>query len=212
MYNRKKIDRGVYLIIDPQMERNKLLKKLKACLTMPLSAIQIWDHFKPGSNPDRFVEDILKLLDGKPVPLLINNRWELLRSHALDGVHFDHIPEDLQDIRSDIARPFICGLTCQNDLREIARAETLQMDYLSFCSMFPSETAQSCELVDFSSVKRAAQIFSGQLFLAGGIRPENLAALDSLPYDGIAVISGIMSSAQPAKQIQTYLQHKPIKI
>ena len=66
------------------------------------------------------------------------------------------------------------------------------VDYISFCSMFPSSSAATCEIVSYESVKKAAKIFDKPLFLAGGIYPGNIKQLKDLEYDGIAVISGII--------------------
>ena len=203
---------GIYLIIDPQMEQDLLLERLREACKQPITALQIWDHFKQNVDPGLLINKVLEALKHQNIPIIINNRWELLKDYPLHGVHFDQLPTDMQGIRQAISRPFISGLTCQNDLEIIRQAEREGMHYISFCSMFPSPTANSCERVDFQSVKAAAKLFSGQLFLAGGIRPDDLHTLNALPYDGIAIISGIMGSTQPANRIQEYLKNMPLNL
>lgn len=44
------------------------------------------------------------------------------------------------------------------------------------------------------------------LFLAGGIKPENMSKLVGLPFDGVAVVSGIMDSEKPNETIKAYLK------
>jgi thiamine-phosphate pyrophosphorylase len=73
--------------------------------------------------------------------------------------------------------------------------------------MFPSSTVSNCEIIDYETVKGAASIFKKPLFLAGGINPKNLSNLDELNYNGIAVISGIMSSENPEQVIDEYRQN-----
>ena len=48
-------------------------------------------------------------------------------------------------------------------------------------------------------------MFSGQVFLAGGISPENILKLKEVPYDGIAVASGILGAHHPEEALKQYL-------
>jgi thiamine-phosphate pyrophosphorylase len=98
----------------------------------------------------------------------------------------------------------MCGLTCNNDLTFVDWASKNKLDYISFCSIFPSSTVNSCELVSFNTINQAAKRYSLPIFLAGGIKPENLDKLKELDYAGIAVISGIMSSDRPDESIKKY--------
>ena len=70
--------------------------------------------------------------------------------------------------------------------------------------MFPSSTANSCDLVSFDNIKRVRTITNLPIFLAGGIKPENMEMLNELSYSGIAVVSGIMNAAQPAEALKMY--------
>lgn len=84
-----KIQNGIYLIVDPSMDRNVLVNKLREIIHEEIAAIQIWDNFKPNENPIEFINEILQLCHTKNIPVLINNRWELLKQTDLNGVHFD---------------------------------------------------------------------------------------------------------------------------
>ena len=203
------IQSGIYLIIDPAMEEEILLSKLNLIVEEEIAAIQIWDNFKEDQNIEELLLKIYERASANNIPVIINNRWELLKQIPLDGIHFDEIPENFNDIRKEINRDFIAGITCNNDLSIIEYAEKHQFDYISFCSMFPSKTANSCELVDFETVQKAKSIFSGKIFLAGGINLNNIENLSQLNYDGIAVVSGIMSAENPSENIKMY--HQKIK-
>jgi len=206
---RQTIQSGIYLIIDPPMEQEILFAKLNLIVKEEIAAIQVWDNFKEDQN----IEELLLKIDEKAspnnIPIIINNRWELLKQSPLDGIHFDEIPENFNDIKKEINRDFMVGITCNNELSTIEFAEKNQFDYISFCSMFPSQTANSCELVDFETVQKAKNIFSGKIFLAGGIDLSNIENLSQLNYDGIAVVSGIMSAENPSETIKKY--HQKIK-
>ncbi|MBD8083988.1 thiamine phosphate synthase [Chryseobacterium caseinilyticum] len=200
------IDSGIYLIIDPSMDEEILFSKLNLIVKEKIAAIQIWDNFKDNQNLEELLLKIYAKTSLHNIPLLINNRWEILKQIPLDGIHFDEIPENFNRIKKEINRDFITGITCNNDLSTIEYAEKHQYEYISFCSMFPSKTANSCELVSFATVQKAKSIFSGKIFLAGGIDLNTIENLDKLDYDGIAVVSGIMSAENPSETIKKYQQ------
>lgn len=203
------IQQGIYLIIDPSMNEEILFGKLNIILKEKISAIQVWDNFNKDQNIEELLLNIHEKASLKNIPIIINNRWELLKQIPLNGIHFDEIPDDLNKIKEEINRDFIIGITCNNELSTIEYAEKHQFDYISFCSMFPSKTANSCELVNFETVEKAKSIFSGKIFLAGGIDLNNIKNLDVLKYDGIAVVSGIMNAENPSGTIKSY--HQKIK-
>lgn len=201
-----KIKNGIYLILDPSMDRISLMLKLMEITQENIAAIQIWDNFNPHENPVPLINEILELCHPKKIPVLINNRWELLRQTKLDGVHFDEKHENMRKIKKELNRQIITGITCNNDLSLVNWANENEMNYLSFCSMFPSTTANTCELVSFETIREARKITDLPLFLAGGINPENMQKLDSLQYSGIAIVSGVMSAEKPGQEIKKYIK------
>jgi len=201
----KKMGSGIYLVVDPSMNKELLLQKLRQLVQEEIAAVQIWDHFLPGENITGLVNEILDLCHPHNIPVLVNNRWELLKQTALDGVHFDSKQDRIREWRNEWNRDCMIGITCGNDLSTVLWADANGLDYISFCSVFPSATAgDSCELVRFETIREARKITSLPVFLAGGIRPGNIDALHELEYSGIAVISGIMNADKPVEMFKMY--------
>lgn len=160
------------------------------------------------------IQPILALAAEYDVPVLVNEEWQLLKTTALHGVHFDTVPNHFDNIRKEIGRDFICGITCSNDLGVIEWADENRLDYISFCAMFPSPSVDNCPIVRPETVQKAREITSLPLFLSGGITLDNLGTLDNLDFDGVAVISGILKSDNPGKaasEIQQALNKKTAK-
>lgn len=201
------IGTGVYLVVDPAMDKMELYDKLDTVLEEGIAALQIWDHFSGSDDIPTLINELCQRCHAKNVPVLINNQWRYLANTPLDGVHFDTIPTDYDLVRATVDRPFRCGITCTNDMAPVYWARDHHADYISFCSMFPSGTAGNCEIVTPASVGEAQAIYPGPVFLAGGIRPENVAELKKLRYAGLAVISGVMSSDAPGEAIRQYQKH-----
>ncbi|WP_417588754.1 thiamine phosphate synthase [Owenweeksia hongkongensis] len=198
---------GIYLVIDPSMEEGKLLHKLESAIDGGIDILQIWNHWaKEAKHEDKLnlIDKITAIAAAKNVPVLINEEWQLLKETKLNGVHFDIIPENWTEVRKTIPKEKIIGFTAGNDLERIRWANENEIDYLSFCAMFPSSSAISCEIVKPSTVLLARQITTLPLFLSGGINPENLQSLGLLEFEGVAIISGIMSAENPIEKVKEY--------
>lgn len=193
------------MVLDPSMNEGDLLEKLTGALEgNGIAAVQVWDNFPASADNTDLINTICQICHRKEVPVFVNNRWQLLESSIADGVHFDEIPENLEEIKSSLDRNVQLGITCNNDLSIIKWADENNFDYVSFCSVFPSSTSNSCELVGFEVIRIARKLTSIPIFLSGGIRPENFERLQGLEFDGVAVVSGIMSSNDPAGATKEY--------
>lgn len=199
-----KVSGGIYLVIDPSMDENALLEKLKLVLKEGIAVVQLWDHWPFGIQKERVIMSICDLCHKYHVPVFINNEWELLKSLPLDGVHFDSIPANYDQIKQRLPKEIMVGITCNNDLSAVEWADKNNIDYISFCSIFPSSTSTSCELVSLQTIEQARKITSIPIFLAGGIQLSNLHKLEDLDFDGVALVSGIMSSINPAETARQY--------
>ncbi len=203
---KKTIQKGIYLVIDPSIDRNTLLSKLQQAIKGKIVAVQIWDNFKTGCNIKELIKEISSLCQSQNIPVLINNQWSLLLDSELDGVHFDTVPDNFNQLKQELGKEMIVGITCGNDLSVVKWADENGLDYVSFCSVFPSSTANSCELISFETIKQAYKITSLPIFLAGGIKPENIHLLNGLNYSGIAVVSGIMNADKPVEALKMYYE------
>lgn len=195
---------GIYVVVDPQQDEKLLLQRLEIIVEKGVTAVQIWDHFNENQDVEALVVKIQQLCMPRHIPLLINNRWEYVSKMGLDGIHFDHIPQNLADIKSKVGAKTIIGLTCGNAMESIEWAAQNKIDYISFCSLFPSISAGPCELVSHTVIRKARKLYKGTLYLAGGIHPNNLMDLSDLEFDGIAVISGLMDAEYPGRALEAY--------
>src|SRR5690606_23289816 len=125
MKNRK-ITGGLYLVLDPSMERSLLLQRLKEALEGGVELLQIWNNWLPGFDRNKkkhLIKEVAEVAKDYPVPILINEEWKLLLDGLLSGVHFDRIPENFALIRQKLPKNSIIGVTCGNDLRIVEWAD-----------------------------------------------------------------------------------------
>lgn len=202
----RKIEGGVYLVVDPMPGLQKIFTKIKSALEGGVDVIQLWDHWNPDLSPGELISAVCDLAHEYNVPVLINKHWQLLETFPLDGVHFDEIPSDLNRIKQQVGRRFFVGITCGNDQARIDWAISNNLDYISFCSMFSSSTANSCELVRHDLVKEVRAATDMPIYVAGGITMDNLPSLVPLGISGVALVSGIMKADDPRHAANTFKQ------
>lgn len=199
----KEVSTGIYVVVNPNMETDHLLSQLIKIKNENIAALQIMEN--PEWRLDKsLLKAILDIFSQTTTPVLINNQWRLCRELPFDGIHFDRLPENLIEIEQNIGRSFLRGLTLENDLSEVKKAEELGFDYFSFCSLFPSKTIDNCEIVDPDTIVKCRSITSLPVFLAGGITLENIRSLKGLPFDGIAMVSSIMTAEKPKQLLREF--------
>lgn len=209
MKHKISIDTGLYLVLDPSMPLDILINKLKEALDGGVSVLQIWNNWPSTfsfADKIELVNAITAIASKRNIPVLVNEEWELLKDTTLSGVHFDHIPGQYENIRATLQRDFIVGITCSNDLAHIKWAEQHQLDYVSFCAIFPSKSAGECEIVAPETIMKARKITNIPFFISGGITANNLLKLKNLDFTGVAVISGILNADSPKEAALSYLQ------
>lgn len=195
----KLVEGGIYLVLDPSQEREKLLTGLeKALQSGKVCAVQLWDHWGGVENKDVLIGKIKSVCREAEVALLVNNSRQMMEEYAFDGIHFDTMPADpLGDIRRNAGRPILIGLTLGNDPGPLRSAGAKALDYVSFCSVFPSASAGACEIVSREAIQEARTLTHLPVFLSGGVNLSTMSKLQGLVFEGVAVISGVMNDPDP---------------
>lgn len=204
----RKIDfekgKGLYIILDLKTLQKDFITKLQDMLKEQVLAVQIWDNMPDYSAYAAILKDLVRLLKTYETPILMNNRLDLVEAYQFDGVHFDEIPADWDDLLPRLAHKIV-GITCTNNREILEWADRQRIDYVSFCSMYPSANNSRCELVDPEVVAEFQGKYKIPFFLAGGITPENIDTLSPLSYSGIALVSGLMTRDNPRELLKNVL-------
>lgn len=201
---RYNIKGGLYLVVDPSMQFDNLLAKIESALKGGIDVLQIWNHWNEKADKIRIIQSIVELVHQYDVPAIINENIALLDVTDLDGIHFDNIPQNFEELKSQIKTNTIIGITCGNDFDKIQWAINQGLDYISFCSVFPSRSVNTCDLVNKEMIYKARSATQMPIFLSGGIDLTNLDDLKDTRMDGIAVVSDIMSAKDPKEKTRQY--------
>src|SRR5690554_7717854 len=110
MNKNMKIKGGVYLVLDPSVDKQILLEKLEQALQGGVRLLQIWNNWPDSfqlADKHRLIEAIRLVARDYGGPFIINEDWELLENDALSGIHFDRLPANYAARQSKIRRDFI---------------------------------------------------------------------------------------------------------
>lgn len=201
---RFEIKGGLYLVVDPSMQFDVLHAKIEDAIKGGVDIIQLWNHWNDADDKIKIAQSIIELSHRFNIPVIINENIDLLNNTDADGIHFDEIPQNFDQIKSILKKNSIIGITCSNDFSKIEWAINNQLDYISFCSVFPSSSVNTCDIVSKEIIIKTRAATKMPMFLSGGIDLENINSLEYSKLNGIAVVSGIMKADDAANAAQQY--------
>ena len=191
----------IYLVIDCSESYDKVYSQVIEALKGGTDKVQLF-------NADLYTNDqIVKLVEcchDYKAKLLINQDVDFAISNNCDGVHFDQLPESWT--RDNVPTAFLVGITVGNDERIIKNAIDHSVDYISFCSLYPTKSASKCEIVEKQNILNAAKNYSIKIYVAGGIKSEHLSEIKNWPIAGIAMTTGIIDAQDITENVQKIKQ------
>ena len=138
------------------------------------------------------------------VPLLINDRLDIALAVDADGVHVGQEDLPVAVVRRLIGPDKILGATAAT----VAAAQTAEREgaaYIGSGAMFPALTKPGKQVLSLNMLAQIKQAVQVPVVAIGGITADNLLTLKITGVDGLAVVSAIMDSADPAAATQEIL-------
>ncbi len=195
--NKKKITSGAYLVVDPSYGEDKVLQVAEQSMEGGLDVLQLWASWKNDSTAVDLGKKLAMLADRYSVPFVVNNDLDVALKIGADGVHIDGMEPSPSMIRRKMGEDSIVGVTCSTSMEKVLWADRERVDYISFCSMYPSTSVNECDLVPMQMVREARKKISIPIFASGGINLTNAHEVIDAGGDGVAAISTIMTSKDP---------------
>ena len=138
------------------------------------------------------------------VPLLIIDRLDIALAVDADGVHVGQEDLPVAVVRRLIGPDKILGATAAT----VAAAQTAERegaDYIGSGAMFPTLTKPGKQVLPLNVLAQIKQAVQVPVVAIGGITADNLLTLKITGVDGLAVVSAIIDSADPAAATQEIL-------
>jgi thiamine-phosphate pyrophosphorylase len=170
---------------------------VEAALRGGATAIQIREKGCPAGE---FLERALRLkalLDPAGVPLIVNDAIDVARACGAAGVHLGQGDAPPAEARRLLGPDAIIGLSVET-FEQAARAEDEDVDYLGVGPIFPTLTKTDAAAPwGLDGLHRLRERNHKPLIAIGGIDASNAASVIEAGADGLAVVSAIVSAADP---------------
>jgi thiamine-phosphate pyrophosphorylase len=196
------VDLRLYGIFGPDNARGRDLGALAAAAVAGgCTLVQLRDKASPTRVLVETARSLKRALAGSGVPLLVNDRVDVALAAGADGVHLGQDDMDPRDARAILGPAAIVGLTLKTPEQAAALAG-LPVDYGCIGGVFATASKDNPEppvgLAGLARVAAAGRGAGRPLGAIAGIDAGNAAAVIGAGADGVAVISAIFNSDDPA--------------
>jgi thiamine-phosphate pyrophosphorylase len=133
------------------------------------------------------------------VPLIINDRIDIALCIGAEGVHVGQDDIPVSDARQVLGPDKLIGLSVGHP-DELVRIQ--DADYLGVGAIYRTETKDDAQFCGIHLVKQIRKLCRLPLIGIGGINKSNAAQVIRAGADGIAVISAVLGSTDPEKEVR----------
>ncbi|MGB5747555.1 MAG: thiamine phosphate synthase, partial [Desulfobacterales bacterium] len=147
-----------------------------------------------------FIEQALAIknfLNAREVPLIINDRLDVVLAVGADGVHLGQSDMPLETARKIAGRSMLIGISAES-VQDAVEAEKGGADYLGVSPIYAtptkSDTAPPLGLAGLREIRNRVKI---PLVAIGGLHKFNAAEVIRHGADGVAVVSAIVAADDP---------------
>jgi thiamine-phosphate pyrophosphorylase len=142
---------------------------------------------------------VRELLAGTGIPLIINDRLDVALAVGADGVHLGQTDMLIADARRVVGKDMLIGISAEC-VDDAVRAQAEGADYVGISPVFSTPTkTDTAPALGLDGVARIRAAVSLPLVGIGGIGTDNAADVIRAGCDGVAVVSAIVSAADPRK-------------
>ena len=203
------IDYSLYLVTDRSLSKGRSTAEIvAAAVAGGVSCIQLREK---SCGTREFLNEALALqplLKSRNIPLIINDRLDIALAIEADGVHLGQSDMPIGMARKIAGDSLIIGISAES-VDDALRAEQEGADYLGISPVFstPTKTATAPPL-GLEGVRQIRALVDIPLVGIGGINSVNAESVLAAGADGIAVVSAIVSAADPAgaaKKLKTLI-------
>lgn len=201
---------GLYLVTDrTQTGGRPLGEVVRVAITGGVGAVQLREKDLAAGELLALAEELHAITQAAGVPLLVNDRIDVALAVGAEGVHLPAHALPVKRARQLLGPGPLIGVSTHS-LEEALLAQEEGADFLLFGPIFstPSKDRYGSPqgLERLQALRRRVAL---PLFAIGGITPSNVTQLWAHGVDGVAVISALMTAADPATAARGLLAQRP---
>jgi thiamine-phosphate pyrophosphorylase len=194
------IDYSLYLILDIEHVQNWDLERLVSDICDGgVSIVQYRAKKKGNTYHRKRLENILKILSNRGIPLIVNDDPELAIQIGADGVHLGQHDMSIADARKKVGDDYIIGASART-IDKARQAVEDGADYLGVGSIYFTTTKKDIKVIGLDVLETICRKSSVPIIAIGGIDESRVEQVLSRGASGIAVISAILDSQDPGSE------------
>jgi thiamine-phosphate pyrophosphorylase len=196
----------LYLVSDRRQTGTRdLLWVLEQALDGGVKGIQLREKDLGGRELFDLAEKVKALCVDRQASLFINDRVDVALAVDADGIHLGGASIPIEAARVLVGTDKLIGVSTHS-MREAEEAERAGADFLLFGPIyFTPSKADYGEPQGLARLKEVVKKISIPVYAIGGIKVGNIVDMKEAGVRGVALISAIMSSADPCRATQEIL-------
>jgi thiamine-phosphate pyrophosphorylase len=191
-------DLSLYLVTDRSLALGRSLEYVvEEAVKGGVTMVQLREKDASSKEFYELAVALKKRLMSYRIPLIINDRLDILLATDADGLHIGQNDIPYTVARRMLGEDKIIGLSVENT-SDAMEARELKPDYIGISPVFGTPTkTDTAPAVGLDGVREITRLCGIPSVGIGGINEENTAAILRAGADGVAVVSAIMSAPDP---------------
>lgn len=183
----------LYLVTDRDMLRNTdLYTAVEQAIIGGVTLVQLREKNLTSLELYHTALKVKKITDAYDVPLIINDRLDIMMAVDAAGVHLGQKDIPAAAARKLIGASKILGVSTAT-VEEAILAQQEGANYIGVGALFGTVTKNNTRPVTLELLKQIKQSVSIPVVAIGGIKTSNVEQLRSANIDGVAVVSDILA-------------------
>ena len=179
----------------------EFLKSLEEAILGGVTFVQIREKDKTTAQYIDLVSKALKITRKYNVPLVVDDRVDVVLATGADGVHVGRDDMPVETARKILGDDRIVGATTKTVEQALA-AYKAGADYLGVGAIYPTTTKVKTVLTSTDTLNDICNAVPIPANAIGGLNKDNLGVLKGIPIAGVCVVSAIMKADDPRKAAQ----------
>ena len=201
------IDYTLYLCTDRNlMKTETLAETVEQAILGGCSVVQLREKECDTKEFFQLAKGIKQVTDKYNIPLIINDRIDIMLAVDAAGVHLGQEDMPLKEARRIIGENKIIGVSAHN-LEEAQKAWEEGADYLGVGAIFGTKTKKNTVDTSIETLKEICHTVKIPVVAIGGIGLSYIYQLNGSGISGVAVASAIMA-AENVKEVAAELVRK----
>jgi thiamine-phosphate pyrophosphorylase len=188
----------LHLVTEPRKPSGELIRAVGAALGGGVDWVQLRDKSASAASLSAQARQLLTVTSEHNAHLSVNDRLDVALAAGADGVHLAAQSLAVAEAVTLAQGQLLVGRSVHG-LNEAIQAADDGADYLTFGHVFPTSTHPGLPPRGLAELRAIVLAVDVPVLAIGGITTDNLDAVLATGCAGVAVISAILSDADPCR-------------